>query len=106
VGVAGLVQITRNAEENETLSRSLFRKMIPHHRLHFNIYPILIQIPCTLYNKPYITSIFFLIFIQKEYFPPYILIHVTFKTNAQCSPRGGAQDIFCNTHVYGDEMTT
>jgi hypothetical protein len=29
----------------------------------FNIYPILIQIPCTLYNKPYITSIFFLIFI-------------------------------------------
>jgi hypothetical protein len=30
---------------------------------HFNIYPILIQIPCTLYNKPYITSIFFLIFI-------------------------------------------
>jgi hypothetical protein len=110
---------TRNAEENETLSRSLFRKMIPHCRLqtrsqcccprsatphqpsltilytwqnlvrlisvstiilikghngpyiastifstyHFNIYPILIQIPCTLYYKPYITSIFFLIFI-------------------------------------------
>jgi hypothetical protein len=24
---------TRNAEENETLSRNLFRKMIPHHRL-------------------------------------------------------------------------
>jgi hypothetical protein len=29
----------------------------------FNIYPIIIQIPCTLYNKPYITSTFFVIFI-------------------------------------------
>jgi hypothetical protein len=57
---------------------------------HFNIYPILIQIPFTLYNKPYITSIFFLIFILKEYFPPYILTHVTSKTNAQCPPRGEA----------------
>jgi hypothetical protein len=54
---------------------------------HFNIYPILIQIPCTLYNKPYITSTFFLIFILKKYFPPYILTHVTSKTNAQCLPR-------------------
>jgi hypothetical protein len=54
---------------------------------HFNIYPILIQIPCTLYYNPYITSIFFLIFIWKKYIPPYILTHITSKTNAQCPPR-------------------
>ena len=51
---------------------------------HFNIYPILIQIPCTLYYKPYLTSTFFLIFISKKYFLSYIFTHVTSKTNTQC----------------------
>jgi hypothetical protein len=56
---------------------------------HFNIYPIVIQIPFALYYIPYVTSTFFKFFTYNEYFPPYILTHVTSKTNAQCAPPRG-----------------
>jgi hypothetical protein len=43
---------TRNAEENETLSRSLFRKMIPHRRLQTHG-----QCYCTL-HRPSLTILY------------------------------------------------